>query len=377
LEANEEHPLATQEFEDDRYGDEAPPPPEELKDADWTVQAIRTERTVYDMYRRWQRGHLILNPNFERQFIWKERDCNRLVESVLLRIPLPAFYLSAEVEDRVVVIDGLQRLTSLFRYLDGKYSLRNLELLPRLNNKLFIQLEVRYQRRIEDTPLSIVELQPGTDELVKYHLFDRLNRGGLALTPQEIRNGIYRGKGLDLVNDLAASDAFLRVAGKSRSYSRMRAAELVLRCMAFMLLGLEEYKGDLDRYLNKALIQMNRKESEESLQSLRHRFLRSLRSVQVVYGTDAFRRFDPTSGRPFPLLNAAIMDVMVQGFSSYEKAPGEWAGLQNRLIEVYQRLHDNQDFVDAITSGTGSVTAVTTRFTLWQKAVDDVARNYT
>lgn len=212
----------------------------------WNISVNRDQKSVFELRRRRDRGDLILDPGFQRGDVWKLENKVRLIESVLLRLPLPAIYVAQEIHDgqeRDIVIDGRQRLGALFDFLDKKYSLKGyLQLLPDAEfGRPFDKLSPLHQRRIEDFSLSLMLLQEGTDPAVKFRLFERLNRGGVTLNGQEIRNGIYQGRGLEQVRRLASMGVFHRAAGKKRKWNRMLADQLILRCLAFMTTPLDEF----------------------------------------------------------------------------------------------------------------------------------------
>lgn len=274
-----------------------------------------------------------------------------------------------------MVIDGQQRLTTLFRYLDGKFALRGMTLLPRFEGKTFQELEPRFQRRIEDTKLTVFSIQPGSDPMVKFYLFERINQGGLSLNAQEIRNGIYRGAGLELVQRLAApGESFRRVAGEHRTYARMKGDELVLRALAFQELGLDAYPGDMEPFLNEALVMLNQPGID--LERVEETFLHSLGKVEAVFGSNAFRRHDPESRAWGKHLNAAVMDLQLWGFKQVPRSREFWADRQVEVRQALAAMHTAPEFRDSITYATSISSRVKHRLQAWKQALEDVARNH-
>ncbi len=168
------------------------------EDASWgdyplDTPMIRNEsRTIHDVLRRIERGQFVMDPEFQRDFIWNEIKQSKLIESVLMRIPLPVFYLAEDMEGRMVVVDGLQRLSTFKRYVDGGLRLR-LSDHPELNGKQFVDLSAKLQNRIEDCNLTLYIIDSKVPERARLDIFERVN-SGVPLTRQQMRNSLYMGK---------------------------------------------------------------------------------------------------------------------------------------------------------------------------------------
>ena len=177
------------------------------------IRMDRKTLTINLMVTRIQHGEINLSPDFQRRSgIWNKGTQSRLIESILLRIPLPAFYVDAINEEGWIVIDGLQRLTTLKNFVvDKTLALSGLEFLEELKGKTFDQLPRMYQRRIEETEISIFSIEAGTSDDVKFTIFKRINTGGLPLSTQEIRNALNGNRVREFLNRLTQSDSF-RVA---------------------------------------------------------------------------------------------------------------------------------------------------------------------
>ncbi len=352
---------------------EAPP----MQPATWSLQVAKAERTIFELYRSWRQGVLEISPDFKRLFVWDMRRQVRLVESVLARLPLPAFYLSEENEQKTIVIDGQQRLTTLFRFLDGELELRGLELFPELSGKKFIDLEGRLQRRFENTPLTCFIIQPGTDGEVKFLVFERLNEGGEPLHAQEVRHALFRGKGLELISRLASDTSpgsFRDVAGLHGDDSRMKGEELVLRALAFLDLGPEQYVGNLRAFLNEELTRLNMSTGPESSSELEARFRHALARTKFVFGDHAFRRYIASSGAWVRQINASIMDVVLVGFDrSFPEGKAMSAEAAMLIRERFERLCSDPSFHGATTRTVHTTSAIRRRFDLWMQELGHVA----
>ncbi|HMY20684.1 MAG TPA: DUF262 domain-containing protein, partial [Polyangium sp.] len=162
------------------FDDASAKQPAPIPDISWPLQVAKVEPTIYALYRQWRTKVLDLVDESQPDLGWDIRLRSRLVESVLTRIPLPAFYLSEENDGRTLVIDGEQRLRALFTFYDGKYALEGLNFLPELNGLAFGDLNAKLQRRVDNTSLTCFVLQPGTKPEVKFEIFERLHAGGMS-----------------------------------------------------------------------------------------------------------------------------------------------------------------------------------------------------
>jgi hypothetical protein len=368
--------------DDDVEGDDGGAAQDEsapLRSVVWPIQIAKAERTIFELHRSWKNGILYLSPDFQRELIWDRRRKVRLVESVLARIPLPVFYLSEENEDQTIIIDGQQRLNTLFDFKDNNLELRDLVLLPEHNDKYFDHLDGKLQRRFENTPLTCFIVQPGTGEDVKFQIFERLNEGAIALNAQEIRNSVYRGPGLEMVKRLASDtspNSFRDVAGAKRGYRRMKADELVLRCLAFLDLGLAGYSGQVKNFLNRELKRLNTMTPKER-QILEVRLCNALRRTKAVFGEHAFCRYDPEADKWSTQMNGPLMETIICGFDQYfpenRKLPRSTA---RAIFERFKNLCGNGPFRDSITFATQPPETVKLRFSLWIKELADVAAHH-
>lgn len=177
------------------------------------------EPTIEQLLRRIGEAALDLAPDFQRQAnIWNPDAKSRLIESILIRIPLPAFYIDATNDDKWVVVDGLQRLSALKEFvIDKKLKLSGLEYLTNLEGKTYDELEPRYQRRILETQPTVYLIEKGTPIEVKYNIFKRINTGGIPLSNQELRHALNPGKANKLLQELATYPEFKKVIDLSRS----------------------------------------------------------------------------------------------------------------------------------------------------------------
>lgn len=320
--------------------------------------------SVFQALRKIEKNEIYLNPEFQRAFVWDKTRQSRLIESILIRIPLPAFYLDATDQIKWNVVDGLQRLTTLFNYCRKQtFALTGMQFLNELEGLKFDKLPPQYKVLIEDdTQLLFYNLMPGTPIEAKYTIFSRVNTGGMQLTPQEIRHALNQGNVTILLNRMAKSDAFRLATDGVVESLRMSDRELILRALAFMLLGVDSYKDfkDQDTFLLHAMAELNKLTSDR-LAHLEAEFFSSLDKVRTIFGRYSFRKFYSRGGRRSPL-NKALFEVWVVTVRDYEKITLQ-AKKELIIDEFIEQLNEyDSPLGRAISSSTGSNTAVQSRF---------------
>jgi len=337
---------------------------DEAADGTWgdypiDTMLIRNEsRTVHDVLRRINQGSFVMDPDFQRDFIWEDEKQSKLVESVLMRIPLPVFYLAEDENGRMVVVDGLQRLSTFQRFTSNQLPLRLPDQIE-LNKKRFRDLSPKLQNRIEDCNLILYIIDAKVPERARLDIFERVN-GGVPLTRQQMRNCLFMGQATRFLKTEASTDIFLEATGNSLSSSTMRDREFVNRFCAFQILSLDEYRGEMDDFLAQALKKMN-KFTAEMLEKLSSEFRTGLDNNYLVFGKHAFRKHTKNQGNR-SVLNASLWDVMSTGLSRYSKTLVETHA--DALRKAFYSLMANDRFINAITYGTNDPRRVRERFAL-------------
>ena len=319
---------------------------------------IRTEsRTVHDVLRRIDRGDFIMDPDFQRDFIWDERKQSKLIESVLMRIPLPVFYIAENDEGKLVVVDGLQRLSTFQNFATDGLRLR-LQDRPELDGKQFSDLDHRLQNRIEDCNLTLYVIDSKAPEQARLDIFDRVN-SGVPLTRQQMRNSLYMGEATRFLKKEAEQELFLNATGGSLNKAQMRDREFINRFCGFQLFALDDYRGDMDLFLSQTLKRMNALETEE-LRNLSIRLNTGLANNYKLFNRYAFRKHTAEQRGRRGLINASLWDVMATGLSRYDESQDNFR--ETRLLIGFYRLLNNPLFDDAITLGTNQTRRVKLRF---------------
>jgi hypothetical protein len=324
---------------------------------------------MIDKHKNGEAGGIKLNPDFQRAFVWDEQKQSRLIESILIRIPLPAFYIDATNQIEWNVVDGLQRLTTLYRYCRGnEFELKGLQFLTELNGCRFPDLPAQYRVLIEDdTQLQFYNLMPGTPASAKFTIFSRVNTGGLQLTAQEIRHALNQGKITTVLADLAKHSIFITATDGAVESLRMSDREVILRALAFMHLGVEAYRryNELDEFLLAAMEELNNI-PDEQLKLLKLEFLDSLVKVRAVFGRYSFRKFYYKNGRRSPF-NKALFEAWVFCVRPY--SVDNLKNKKEKIMELFISKISKpwEGLPRSISSGTSAYISVATRFSEIEK----------
>ncbi|MEC4806132.1 MAG: DUF262 domain-containing protein [Jaaginema sp. PMC 1079.18] len=335
---------------------------------DPTKIRVDTRKITIDLLlkRIWY-GELNLNPDFQRQNIWTQKAKSLLIESILIRIPLPAFYIDATDDDRWVVIDGLQRLTTLKEFVvdkknqvDKPLQLTELQYLTELEGKYYSQLHRKYQRRILETELTLSMIEPGTPPAVKYNIFRRINTGGMPLSPQEMRHALNQGKATKLLERLSLFPEFIRATefDNSKKRKRMIDREFILGFLAYSIYGYTKYSEfeSRDTFFVDTMTLINNEFSEQNLEDIENKFKKAMVAAYEIFGENTFRKIPKPGGRRFPL-NQALFEVWSVTLSHLGDREIELLKqCKNTLIQKFSDLADqDRSFLQSISQATQKV----------------------
>ncbi len=314
------------------------------------IKIIKQEFSLFELKRQFenkQRQIIIIDPAFQRNFVWKRKQQSELIESILMVLPIPPFYFFETREGGKQVVDGRQRLTTFFNFLNGEFALQSLHILPTFNGKKFQALDGIFQSIIEDYQILTYIIQPPTPERVKYDIFDRINRGGTVLSNQEMRNALYQGKATQLLETLGKKEFFKQATEYSIKTERMKDRYVILRFIAFYMwengmLENIDYKSDIDEFLAKVMIQINQL-SEAKISELEKVFNSSMKWCYQILGSDAFRFENKSGGRKRPI-NMPLFEMLAFFFSHsffLDKDTVNIPLFQGKIIELKQELNND------------------------------------
>jgi hypothetical protein len=326
---------------------------------------IRTRTMSLDLIlKRLKSDAIDMNTSFQRKSnLWNATKQSRLIESILVKFPLPAFYFDGSNDENWLVVDGLQRLSSLDNFVNKEsFPLQNLEFLNQFNGFRFSELPGYLQRRIEEFEITAYVIAAGTPKVLKFNVFKRINTGGLTLTSQEIRNALYQGRATEFIKRLSELRSFKMATTYTIQEDRLLDQEFVNRFLAFYLFDLKDYNSDLDGFLNKALNELNENMNID-LEVIENKFDRAMKTAFRIFENDSFRKRFHKADKRKPI-NKALFEVWSVLLSKLNDS--EIKVLLNRKSiikkEFITLLNQDEIFNKSITSGTGEKSRVRKRF---------------
>jgi len=309
---------------------------------------------------------LLVQPPYQRGYVWDEGRASRLIESLLMNIPIPACYFAEEDSGVNTVIDGQQRLSSIWRFVHNHFKLRGLRTLTEFNGKAFKDLTEREQRLILGRTIRCIVITQESHAEVRFEVFERLNTGGMQLTDQEIRNAIYRGDFNDLIKKLAEQPRWIKTLSKSRLDKRMRDDELVVRFFAVHD-NYKTYQAPLRQFLNIYTISKGKVLDDTEKQRLTTLFEQTVDKVFLVFKDHAFRIYNRDTKGWERQINRALFDAVMLVFSNL---PEDKLSKQRRSIETeLKKLCGNQKFLQVVSRSTADRSSFFTRVKLFSEAM--------
>jgi len=373
---------------------------EELKSGEYEIPLSErkiitqpSEPTISVVCDRVDKGKIEVRADFQRKYVWEHKPIikSRLIESVLLDVPIPAIYTADDEDTRKeLVIDGQQRVLTFHGFKNNKFKLKGLTILKELNGYYFKELsdlkdEVikrlsdklgDLQDRFCDRPIRIIKILKESHPDIKFEIFERLNRGSVKLNDQELRNCIYRGNFNELVKELTKNKDFLRLQNLDEPHKRMDDAERILKFFAFCDKSERNYKAPLKKFLNEYM-ELKRNIKEDEKEEKRNLFKKCVELCQTVFGNVAYKRVFPgeeedENGYIDTGTNKGISDIQMIGFMEYEKrdiVPKAQA-IKEAFIEL---VTSNKKFIETIEIGTYGTNQVKIRTEMWINKLREIA----
>lgn len=326
-------------------------------------------------------GELILQPIYQRNFVATDLIASKLIESLLLDVPIPVVYLAEEQDGSYSVIDGQQRLTSFLSFLEGKFpdsrpfKLLGLKVLSELNRKLFVDLESELQKKIRSSTIHSIIIKKESNPDIKFEIFERLNTGSTKLNEDEIRNTVYRGNYIELLAELSENSVFHSLVKKDNFKKRMIYRGMILRFFALSEKSYINYKSSMKQFSNKEL-RDNRELSAGKVKEYKARFEHCIDLVKTVFGENAFRRYIPGSDDEqgkwaSTQINMALFDLQMVGFVNYSKNDvlANADAIREELLTLMTTDVQFQNLIGFKTSDTDNVKK---RFRMYMDSLDKI-----
>lgn len=333
----------------------------------YDISSYGADYDVDGLVKRLKRGDIFIPP-FQRDFVWNQAEASRLIESLLLGLPVPGVFLAKEGDsNKLSVIDGQQRLKSLLFFYEGFFNpkegdtrkrvfrLKNVQ--NKFEGKTYKELEDEDRIKLDDSIIHatiIKQESPDNDNTSIYHVFERLNTGGRKLTPQEIRSAIYIGKLNTLISKLNDYPSWRELFGKKNN--RLKDQEMILRFLA-MYTSLDNYSKPLKDFLNK-FNGKYRNPTDEELERLSNIFKKTTDLILDQFGKSAFR--------PDRVFNASAFEVLMVGIAKRINEDIDFEKMLGKIDELYK----SQIFIDSITRATSDDKVVEERHKLFTEFIE-------
>lgn len=316
-----------------------------------------------------------LTPDFQRSIdLWPEQSKSRLIESILMGLPIPSFYLSEDEESpNLIIVDGLQRLCSLKDFwVTRTLRLKGLQFLTSLNGKTADDLDRSQIRRLKGLKVTLNKLRKGTPPEVKLAIFQRVNTAGIPLNSQEMRNALYSRRANNLIRKMALLESFKRATGNKVTRRRMADADFVNRFVAFFL-HRDIYDGHLDRFMGNSLQTLSRM-SDAELDNVLLSFDRSMEICYSLMGENSFKRPDPAfPGQYLNKLNKALFDVISVSIAHLSSSQQQLLiergpEFRSKLLEQF----NDYGFVRSVSEGTAKKPQVEDRYRIFNEMLSEI-----
>lgn len=314
-----------------------------------------------------------LYPDFQRKDdLWDVGKQSRLIESLLIKFPLPAFYFDGTDNNKWLVVDGLQRLSALRNFIINKtLNLEGLEFLKKLEGNGFDDLPRNLQRQIEETQITAYIINPGTPENVKFNIFRRVNTGGLIMESQEIRHAMNQGIPAIYVKELAQMKEFIDATQKAINPNRMLDREFATRFVSFYMNDYKNYVPDLDTFLNTSMGEIKMLSVNER-NKMKDDFHSSMLLIRSIFGNWAFRKTDKYPDKKKPI-NKALFEIWSVSLAKLDEIQRTQLLLRKDILfdKSIQLIKEDLTFFNSITTSTGNKGSVYYRFSSIEKIIKE------
>jgi len=325
----------------------------------YDIATYPSDLTLSGIFEQWKDGEILI-PDYQREFVWSQKQASLLIESFLVGLPIPPVFLYIDESNKYVVIDGQQRITSVVYFFEGYFGTEDqkskktifklIGLSPKspFLNKSFTELADSDQRKLRGAVLramNIRQLSPKGEPTAAYHIFERLNTGGTPLKPQEIRNCVYRGRVVERLRELNRNSDWREILGKENVDKHQKDVELILRLFS-LFENLENYQRPMKDFLSTSM-KRNLNFDSDSAKAFEVLFAKVASQIVAELGPKPFSSRGPVNSA---LLESVFVSLLRLG------EPGS-ADFRSR----FEELRVNQKFQETISQSTANEEVVRTR----------------
>jgi hypothetical protein len=379
----EKQRAGTDTFNEGKTIEHNPYNPEEIK--------VRTDKIPITLiFQMIENEDIDLNPDFQRYLVWDHMQKSQLIESILLRIPLPMFYFAEDKEGKLSVVDGLQRISAIKEFMDNKFPLRNLQYLEDTCGNRYYKangkddgIDAKYFRWFNLTTLSANIIDPSSPYLVKYDIFRRINTGGKPLNNQEIRNSLA-GQGLrEVLKKMAIMEEFKTATDNSIRSKRMEDQEIALRFLMFYKKlkqegNIESYNGYMDTSLDE-FTEKNREKSKAEFEQQIQKYSTAMKNAEYLIGRRyAFRKISPDTihpKAPKQLINKALFvctSILLADYDSEKIMSLSEKGIL--LSPLADKIHKDSQLFSYLSYGTNGRANLLYTFSMLKELFNQIIR---
>lgn len=360
-----------EEMEDDVFISESDDNTDDLGIVKRKLDMDSADRTIKDVVTEINEQKIRIDPDFQRNYVWNQNQASKLIESLLLNIPIPNIYLSETQDSKWDVIDGVQRLTTLKGFYANEYSLKGLLILNQLNGKFYSDLDEAVQRFLDDKLIRYIRIKKTSDSEIKFDVFMRLNQGSVKLNEQELRNCLYRGEMNDFLKTTEANyDVYKNLLNVKEGHNvkvRMRSVELLLRFLSVdrILKVSDKYEIDITNYngriktcLNSFMELANSSDNiQEKIKISENKIVKACENLAII--------FKDSDIIPFRLkgdnkINIALAEVQLISMLYVHNVERDI----EKIKSAYSELLENSTFTDTVRLSTGNTSSMKTKYTL-------------
>ncbi len=333
------------------------------------------DRMVKDLVNQIKNNEIILNPEYQRNYVWDNNKASRLIESILLNIPIPVIYASEDSNSNWIIVDGLQRLNSLTRFYNDEFKLTGLETLTEYNGKKYSTIGEKVRNIIDRGELRVILLLNSSDYEIQYDIFLRLNTGSVKLTEQELRNCLFRGKLNDLVKKTLATDPItIKLIGNNNK--RMAVNEVILRYFAVSEYYdrsnevINKYDGRIKNLINRFMAEYLNPD-DSILNTFKEKYLTNMNKIDAIYGSIAFRKLADVKYETN--INSPLMECMMIAIEKYSL--DALLLKKEEILIKHKLLLQDHEFVKYIDKATGNTNATNNRIKKYNAMIKNIMEN--